>query len=438
MRRLDHGPALLLCFAQPLDSPASDLAPLMIAQARLLAVFLLGFSGEPGLIRRALVGCGYISADFRLRRSVVRPRDRGQCPTEWRQWAAHESMKRYMCTCIILGNLLNIAYGINPGFSVLDECDVEIPDDDELWDATTSSQWESLTHSKPRPPLVSLGKAASMFFTDSDRVENLPRDGWSWSPFATSAVIHQVAIAVWYLTQGQQACNNVTQDTRERSRPESIRIEAALSQCRELLIRRSGGNDKAWNEEDSPLLFNACAILRVSYGRAFMIVRFLDRSLLIKDNSQDKLAILQRYHAASQKRGQFITLAVNRALEGFAIPIRAGIFLIQKTAAFKWSVEHALAAWDAALLVTKWVHAIETLQESGQATALEEKQVLQNVRHLLSEVESEHARAHSLAAALARVWANLYDDTWVWGVAPSIGWALRQLAIMYERDKAVL
>jgi hypothetical protein len=78
-----------------------------------------------------------------------------------------------------------------------------------------------------------------------------------------------------------------------------------------------------------------------------MIVRFLDRSLLIKDNSQDKLAILQRYHAASQKRGQFITLAVNRALEGFAIPIRAGIFLIQKTAAFKWSVEHALAAWDA-------------------------------------------------------------------------------------------
>lgn len=118
-----------------------------------------------------------------------------------------------MCTCIILGNLHNIAYGINPGFSMLDECDVEIPgdveipEDDELWDATASSQWESLTDSKPRPPLVSLGKKASMFFTDSDRLENLPRGGWSWSPFATSAVIHQVAIAVWYLTQGQQACN---------------------------------------------------------------------------------------------------------------------------------------------------------------------------------------------------------------------------------------
>lgn len=50
MRRLDHVPALLLCWAKPLDSPPSDLAPLMIAQARLLVVILLVFSGEPGMI----------------------------------------------------------------------------------------------------------------------------------------------------------------------------------------------------------------------------------------------------------------------------------------------------------------------------------------------------------------------------------------------------
>ncbi|KAK7214898.1 hypothetical protein V2G26_002901 [Clonostachys chloroleuca] len=181
---------------------------LMSAPSPLILAWRAGYD-----YTRALVGCDYISADFRLRRSVVRHRERDQCPDQWKQWAAHESMKRYMCTCIILGNLHNIAYGINPGFSMLDECDVEIPgdveipEDDELWDATASSQWESLTDSKPRPPLVSLGKEASMFFTDSDRLENLPRGGWSWSPFATSAVIHQVAIAVWYLTQGQQACN---------------------------------------------------------------------------------------------------------------------------------------------------------------------------------------------------------------------------------------
>ncbi|KAJ3536491.1 hypothetical protein NM208_g6688 [Fusarium decemcellulare] len=433
MGRLDHDPVLSPNWARPPASPAIDLVPLSIAQARLLVVFLLGFSGEPGLVRRALIGCGYISAasetkepnscpcadiaqDFRLRRSIVQPSRESRNAVDWKKWVARESMKRYMCTCIILGNLLNIAYGINPGFSALEECDVEIPDDDVLWDTTTATAWESLIKDKPSSPQVSLGKAASSFFSDSDHRETLTRVELSWSPFTISAVMHQVAIAVWYQTQGQQACNVVARDAQQCFQPEATRIETALSRCRKLLIRRSGGGKgKGWSDGDSPLLFNASTILRVSYGRAFMAVEDLDRSLLFKNSTQDMLGALQRYHSAPQKRGQLTTLAVNRALEGFAIPIRAGSLLMQKTAAFKWSVEHALAAWDAALLVTKWVHTVEQLQESGQGTAPEERQVLQNVRQLLSEIETEHARPHSLAAELARVWAGLYDDTWVWG-----------------------
>lgn len=104
-----------------------------------------------------------------------------------------------------------------------------------------------------------------------------------------------------------------------------------------------------------------------------------------------------------------------------------------------------------ALLVTKWVHTIEQLQNAGQVTAPDERQVLQNVRHLLDDVDLERTGARSLAAELARVWAGLHDDTWVWGsksvkesrkitseantqvVAPRIGWVLRELAAMYEQ-----
>lgn len=60
--RLQSSPALLLDWARPRDSPATDLAPLAMAQARLIAVFFAGFSGVPRLIRQALVGCGHISA----------------------------------------------------------------------------------------------------------------------------------------------------------------------------------------------------------------------------------------------------------------------------------------------------------------------------------------------------------------------------------------
>ncbi|PNP80132.1 hypothetical protein FNYG_06500 [Fusarium nygamai] len=125
-------------------------------------------------------------------------------------------------------------------------------------------------------------------------------------------------------------------------------------------------------------------------------------------------------------------MAVTRALEGFAIPIRTGILLIQKTAAFKWSVEHALAAWDAGLLVTKWVHTIEQLQKTGNAVTSEEGQVLDNIRRLLKEIDMDCSQDFSLSAELARIWASLFDDTWVWGVAPRIGWVLRQLAIMFD------
>lgn len=253
-----------------------------------------------------------------------------------------------MCTCVVLGNLLTIAYGTVPGFSALEDCDVELPIEDALWDAPTSSKWESMAHGNPQPSTISLRRAASSFF-DADGHNTPPQDKWTWSPFATSVVMHQVALNVWYLTQGQQACGGVTQDTPGCQQPEAPRIEAALFRCRELLKRNRTGYDTTWNEAEGPLLFNAFAVLRVSYGRAFMTVRLLDRSLLFNESTQDMRGILKRYFEAIQERDQFTTMAVNRALEGFAIPIRAGILLTQKTAAFKWSIEHALAGWDAGM-----------------------------------------------------------------------------------------
>lgn len=256
-----------------------------------------------------------------------------------------------MCTCVVLGNLLTIAYGTVPGFSALDDIDVELPIEDALWDAGTSSKWELLAGRKPELSTISLRVAAASFFNADDHNTSL-HERWTRSPFATSVVMHQVALNIWFLTQGQQACGRVTQDNSGCQQPEAPRIEAALLQCRKLLKRNRIGDDTTWNETEGPLLFNAFAVLRVCYGRAFMTIRLLDRSLLLNESIRDMRCILRRYFEAAQERDQFTTMAVNRALEGFAIPIRAGILLTQKTAAFKWSVEHTLAGWDAGMSET--------------------------------------------------------------------------------------
>lgn len=89
-----------------------------------------------------------------------------------------------------------------------------------------------------------------------------------------------------------------------------------------------------------------------------------------------------------------------------------------------------------ALLVTKWVHAIETETRSGKGNPINELEgkTMQAVRNLLSELEDgfEDEADPSLAAKLARYWAGFYDDTWVWGVTPRMANILRELANCYE------
>ncbi|KAI3551470.1 hypothetical protein CABS03_01528 [Colletotrichum abscissum] len=417
--RLQAIPELLDDWARPRDSPPPDQGPLVLAQTRFILVFFASFSSEPRLIRQALVGCGHLSADFRSRMARAKPGSMKLNLSQWHSWVEHESIKRLMCCCMVLGNLLVIAYGIVPGFAALEECNIEMPAEDELWDAMSASEWRSsLQRRLPSSPL-GLRQATAWIFGNSAQEERLDAS-WTWSPFAASIVMHQVAIVVWFFAHGKEACYGTTQSYRESHQSDAKRIEAALSRCRDLLTETRDGNDGTWTEADGPLLFNAFAVLRVSYGRAFINFQSLDRSLLFQESSQDMLIILQRYFDAAQERDGYMTMAVDCALEGFAIPIRAGVLLTQKTAALKWSVEHALAGWDAALLVTKWVHTVECLQSTSGKTTPEETKVLDNVRYLLSQIDVDRSPSCSLAADLARVWAGLYDDTWVWGVAPRI------------------
>ncbi|KAF0328322.1 zinc finger protein [Colletotrichum asianum] len=367
--------ALLQDWAKPRDMPSSASAPLPLAQARLLLVFFASFSGEPQLIRQALVGCGFLSAEFRSRLSRMRPLSTTNELSDWRTWVEHESTKRLMCSSMILGNLLVITYGMVPGFSILEDADIGIPADDTLWEAKTASDWETIAANKPLASHLGLREATSAIFGQTP-LEKKSDICWEWSPFAASVVMHSVAIAIWYLTQGQQVCHSAIRNSKERH--DASQIAAALSRCRDLLAGVADahtGTEGTWNEAESPLLFNAFAILRVSYGRAFIRSHSLDRSLLFKESSQVMLSILRRYFEAVQHRDPFMTMAVSCALEGFAIPIRAGILLMRKTAAFKWSVEHALASWDAGLLVTKWLYAVECSYRTNESVTPEEKQV---------------------------------------------------------------
>ncbi|KAI9159181.1 Zinc finger protein [Paramyrothecium foliicola] len=408
---------------QPQRSQAPGPETLGIMQARWIVTFFGAFSGQPELIRQALIDCGHVATDFRMNRALVSPGAKASDVSTWTSWAKRESLKRLFCSCVVLNNLLSMTFGVSLAFDLLDEFTSEMPVDDALWEAQTVGAWEALSADKPCTSVLSLREAVASLFGPG-YAQKGPEACWQWSPFATSVVMHVAALSVSCVRQGTQILN--------ASGFHAQQIEAALSRCRDLLLAAQPNGDNTWAEADGPLLFNAFAALRVTYGRAFMGSKCLDRSLLYIASAEDMLVILRRYCEQGLERNHFLTMAVSRAADGFAIPVKSGIVLMRKTAALKWSIELTLAGWDAALLVTKWVHTIECAHESGLMVTPEERQVLNNICQVLADVDIECSEAQSVAAELARAWAGLFDDTWVWGVAPKIGWVLRELADMYD------
>ncbi len=65
---------------------------------------------------------------------------------------------------------------------------------------------------------------------------------------------------------------------------------------------------------------------------------------------------------------------------------------------------------------------------------------MRTISNLMAEVEDDSSADQgnvSVAAKLTRYWAGFYDDTWVWGVTPRMGWVLRELANCYESNSPV-
>ncbi|KAF5490276.1 Cytochrome P450 monooxygenase atE [Colletotrichum fructicola] len=125
---------------------------------------------------------------------------------------------------------------------------------------------------------------------------------------------------------------------------------------------------------------------------------------------------------------------ISKSFEGFKIPVKIGHLLVRKTAAFRWSVEHAVAGWSSAILVSKWVYSIEIGVFAGiQPTAAESK-LLTTIREALEEAECELSEASCLSAAVAKTWGWFMHDVWIWGITPRMGEALNRLAIAYTPE----
>ncbi|EXJ54810.1 hypothetical protein A1O7_10151 [Cladophialophora yegresii CBS 114405] len=414
------------------------------SQTRLLLAMLSCFGGDTEVISKAIVHLGDFLIDFRELAPIVRFRRTKEGPLTWREWIERESVKRVLYGQIMFGNLVTMTYGIPPGYSVVSDGYIEMPCDQSLWDALTEDQWHEAALRKGQSSPLNVKDAVSMVM-NGNATNSVPQECWEWSPLAITVVINVISIHIWHITQGSYFFGGFLSPGQvdDTQKPQTLaQTEAALSRCRALITQASSDADYPWTEAETPLLFNCLALLRVSYCRAFTGHSAADSMMLLKESQDEFTASIEDFVAMPQNRGSLVARAVSRAFEGMLIPYKAGTMLIKKTAALTWAVGHALAGWEVALLVTKWVHAIEVETRTGKGGPISEleAQTMQAVKCLLSEVEDgfDTETEPSLASKLARYWAGFYDDTWVWGVTPRMANILRELAMCYESKLAAL
>ncbi|KIW74395.1 hypothetical protein Z517_12335 [Fonsecaea pedrosoi CBS 271.37] len=437
---LDKKPRLLEDWVRPQSqSPKSTPESLWRSQTRLLLAMLSCFSGDPEVISKAIIRLGDFLVDFRDLAPTVKPRKSTDRWLSWQEWVERESVKRLLYGQIMFGNLVTMTYGIPPGYSLVSDGFIEMACDQSLWDALTEEQWHEAAMRKGQSSRLNVREAVSMVM-NGNSVKTVPQECWEWSPFAISVVINVISIHIWHITQGSYFFGDLSSPgpSNETQKSQTLaQTEAALSRCRALITQASSDADYPWTEAETPLLFNCLALLRVSYCRAFTGHSAADSMVLLKESQEEFMTSIEDFIALPQNRGNLVARAVGRAFEGMLIPYKAGTLLIKKTAALTWAIGHALAGWEAALLVTKWVHAIEVeIRSSRDSASISEleTQTMQSIRNLLLDLEDvlDNGAGPSLAAKLARYWAGFYDDTWVWGLTPRMGYILRELANCYE------
>ena len=86
---------------------------------------------------------------------------------------------------------------------------------------------------------------------------------------------------------------------------------------------------------------------------------------------------------------------------------------------------------NVALLLTKWVHTVEIADPLAQPNA-DEREILDRLKALLAETDSEYDATRSLAATVAHVSSAFLNDVWVWGVTPKMGNILQELAFAFD------
>ncbi|WAO90083.1 Hypothetical protein NCS54_00749400 [Fusarium falciforme] len=391
---------------------------------------LANLGGDDELVSTAMAENGFYTLVYETIRQSLKDQAADHRTLSWPEWIQHETRKRTLGGIFIVSTLNMIIYNVNPGLHPAEDLDFEAFDDESHWNARTASEWRELRTTWHQPEYLTMREMLmDLVSDDSSRLKNRSRV----SPFSAWVITHAFVVYTWHLFQVAPPTSSAILGANVASLLLHSAMQS-LARYHELLEESADTNPEELTHTVKPSLISSCrSILPLAYIRLFGSAIHLNRLSLISRDSGSVEASVAVFASTKMIKTPYLLDVVRRPFDGLRRTVKIGHLLMRKTAAFHWSVEHAVAAWDCALFVTKWVHAVELDALSDTLASPAEAQLLESMKQVLDETECSFREGLSLAAALARLWSLSLQDVWVWGITPRMGTILSSLATTYQR-----
>ncbi|KAF4455380.1 zinc finger protein [Fusarium albosuccineum] len=418
---------------------------LWFVQTRILLAFYAVMSGEKDLLMSTLQSNGIFTLVYNKARIALAADNTDPSHMSWHKWIEHESWKRSLGGLLVISTLIMVLFDVNPGFNATQDLEFEIFDDEAMWNAESSTEWRQIRNSNPNQQHGERHRTMKEVLPDimlEGRCHS-SKAPYQVSAFSALVLMHGAVVHMWQRLQVCQAfaepsSSTLISDTGSDALGSSLLDGAmrALERCGNFLKgTESQVNSLGGADEETSLAFNCQAMLRIAYIRLFKPINASKCLNLMDLDPEEMDEAITLFATTKMERGPRLLDAVIHCFEGLRIPVKLGYMFVRKTAALRWSVEHAVAGWESgmyatclpfhssvsacllmrhggytALLVTKWIDSVEVDNSNGTRPSSQERELLTLIKSVLEEAEYDLGESVSLAAATARTWASFLQD----------------------------
>jgi hypothetical protein len=122
-----------------------------------------------------------------------------------------------------MSSMASLAYDIPPMFSITQDLDIELLDEEKSWEATNREDWTTLQEEGERGPKITVRNAFTHLVLGKEHCSSTATaTPMRWTAFSTSMIMHAVNIYMWNLMQCSQSFSDVTLYSQQIALSESV------------------------------------------------------------------------------------------------------------------------------------------------------------------------------------------------------------------------